>query len=952
MKVRSVATATLFALAGLGGQAVAFTFDPDGAGPIAPVTMDVFDWSPGNGLIVNGVASSTTGAQPSYFGQSKLNSLMNQGTNINLPGLGEYTIVMGYGQNALGSVTNIANFSLNSASNTNFFRIYYDASNNSSNLNGTGFDDGVLVLSGTINDASVTYINGQGQTQQALDGFQTNNYPGVTTIIGSGTNAVTFNVTFVNPAFFPVEQPSVLNYNESNVTPYRQTDPSRQFAGAIQGSVISPVIGTQNGISGPDFQVQVDGNMSVTVVPQAPAIKIVKVTGAAAGYTNGVDANDPNAGDAPQIAIGNAVYWTYRVTNTGNVSLSNIVVTDDQGVSVTCPATTLAPAASMDCTASGVSENLLTTGHTTEPGVCGGIMHIPLYKNIGTVVGSPSNSQPNVTANDPSHYCNPQQPSIDIVKVTGMSAGFANGVDANDPNAGDAPQIAIGNTVYWTYRVTNTGNVSLSNVVVTDDQGISVTCPATTLAPGASMDCTANGESENLLTTGYTTVPGVCGGISNIPLYKNIGTVVGSPSNGQPNVTANDPSHYCNPQRPSITIVKVTGSMAGFANGVDANDPNAGDAPQIEIGKTVYWTYRVTNTGNVSLSNVVVTDDQGVSVACPANTLTPGATMDCTASGIAVDLTSTTFTTVPGVCGNVSQKPLYRNKGMVSALPPVGGAVTAEDPSHYCNITQKPKIDLIKYVSVDGKKTWEDANFPTGPVATICSSTSKTQASYSTSTSCVKSVDFKFVITNTGDVTLTNLVLTDVTANADDKVDVSACVLPSSLAVGASYTCVVGPVTARTGQHTDTGKVTAKGGTTTVFDKDDANYYGKSDKVVGTGTPGYWKNHPEAWPVSSITIGGVSYTKAKAINWLNTADRGDKTVTMFRHLLSAKLNVLNGTDSSCIASTISAADAWMQTHGPVGSGVAASSAAWQQGSSLATKLDNYNNGLLCAPHRD
>ncbi|MFT3894745.1 MAG: hypothetical protein QM730_24205 [Anaerolineales bacterium] len=33
----------------------------------------------------------------------------------------------------------------------------------------------------------------------------------------------------------------------------------------------------------------------------------------------------------------------------------------------------------------------------------------------------------------------------------------------------------------------------------------------------------------------------------------------------------------------------------------------------------------------------------------------------------------------------------------------------------------------------------------------------------------------------------------------------------------------------------------------------------------GTGTPGYWKNHPEAWPVSSITIGEQTFTKDQAI---------------------------------------------------------------------------------------
>src|SRR3569833_2912209 len=546
MKIRSVAVTALLALSGLiSGQAAAFTFDPDGAGPIAPVIMDVFDWAPRNGLIVNGVAFSTTGAQPSYYGQSRLNSLMNQGANIAIPGLGEYTIVMGYGENGLGSVTNVANFSLNPSSSTNFFRIYYDPSNNSSNINGTGFDDGTLVLSGTINDASVTYINGQGQTQQPLDGFLTNNYPGVTTIIGSGTNAVTFNVAFANPAFFPVEQPSVLKYNESNVTPYQQTDPSHQFAGAIQGSVILPAIGAQNGISGPDFQVQVDGNMSVAVVPQAPAIKIVKVPGA--------------------------------------------------------------------------------------------------------------------------------------------TSGFANGADANDPNAGDAPQIAIGNTVLWTYRVTNTGNVTLNNVLVTDDQGVAVTCPATTLAAGASMDCTASGAADDLTTTSHTTVLGVCGG--------------------------------------------------------------------------------------------------------------------------------------------VSQKPLYRNKGTVAGQTPAGGTVTAEDLSHYCKSTQNPKIDLTKYVSVNsdkyGNRIWEDAYFPTGPIASVCGDSTKYGSISGGLWSFFLLVFFSFfrlVVFSRGTF-----------GGGFYKVGGSyggGSYSGGSYGGGATYTCEVGPVQARTGQHTDTGKVTAKGGSTTVFDTDDAIFYG------------------------------------------------------------------------------------------------------------------------------
>ena len=41
----------------------------------------------------------------------------------------------------------------------------------------------------------------------------------------------------------------------------------------------------------------------------------------------------------------------------------------------------------------------------------------------------------------------------------------------------------------------------------------------------------------------------------------------------------------------------------------------------------------------------------------------------------------------------------------------------------------------------------------------------------------------------------------------------------------------------------------------------------------------------------------------------------------------------------------------MAIYGPVGSNVAASSAAWVAGEPLHKQMDAYNNGLLCAPHR-
>jgi hypothetical protein len=118
----------------------------------------------------------------------------------------------------------------------------------------------------------------------------------------------------------------------------------------------------------------------------------------------------------------------------------------------------------------------------------------------------------------------------------------------------------------------------------------------------------------------------------------------------------------------------------------------------------------------------------------------------------------------------------------------------------------------------------------------------------------------------------------------------------------------------------------------------------------GTGTPGYWKNHPDAWPVDEITVGGVTYTKDEAIALLGTPGKGDKTYDMFRALVPAILNVLIGNDPSCIADTIVAADAWLVTY-PLGSGVKGKLWNTSGGEELQSTLDAYNNGLLCAPHR-
>ena len=127
----------------------------------------------------------------------------------------------------------------------------------------------------------------------------------------------------------------------------------------------------------------------------------------------------------------------------------------------------------------------------------------------------------------------------------------------------------------------------------------------------------------------------------------------------------------------------------------------------------------------------------------------------------------------------------------------------------------------------------------------------------------------------------------------------------------------------------------------------------------GTGTPGYWKNHPEAWNVETITIGGVTYTKDEAIAIMQMPVKGDKTLTMFPAAVAAALNVIEGCEvphayyyggwNNCLYD----ANDWLMNN-PVGTGVRANSEAWQHshGEAIYFCLDDYNNGWLGEPSRD
>ena len=268
-----------------------------------------------------------------------------------------------------------------------------------------------------------------------------------------------------------------------------------------------------------------------------------------------------NGLDIAEIPVGDSITWTYLVTNTGNVAIDDVVVTDNLVSNIICPKNTLAISEAMTCSATGVA----TKGY---------------YENIGTARANFQGTV--VSAEDASQYYGIDA-KITIQKTT---------------NGQDGGTIIYLTPIEWQYFVTNIGNVTLSNIVVTDDKGLTVNCPFTSLVQGDSMTCTASGLA----------------GIGN---YSNIGSVTAN--YGALQASASDTSAYFG-ANPILTLKKFT---------------NGEEAPYIQVGAAVNWTYLVKNTGNVTVSGISVVDDRGVTVTCPKTVLLITEEMTCTGSGTA-----------------------------------------------------------------------------------------------------------------------------------------------------------------------------------------------------------------------------------------------------------------------------------------------------------------------------
>ncbi|NEO97701.1 MAG: hypothetical protein F6K58_03135, partial [Symploca sp. SIO2E9] len=391
-------------------------------------------------------------------------------------------------------------------------------------------------------------------------------------------------------------------------------------------------------------------------------------------FTNGVDADTPE--EAPEIAVGDTVTWTYEVTNTGNVSFdaSEIVVTDDQEGIIT------------NIINQGDGDNILASGETwvyQKTGIAqnltgsgGGTETFNFTGNSG-LDGSEGNIR-TFSAGDisvkTSAFSRDSYGVFDQAFLGSFSSGL--GVtDASEGNGGNglhrvdnvyrdnyvlfefSESVVVDRTLlasvgadsditYWVGTVNDPFN---NHNILSDSflSSLDFSQDNNTNSSSARWADINNGEvAGNVLVIAAATSeshPNDRFKIKKLEIeqvesgiYQNTGTVEAD------GATDSDLSHYVNLDlQPGIDIEK-------FTNGVDADTPGA--AAVIAAGDTVTWTYEVTNTGNVSFnaSDISVTDDMEGAITHIIdkgdgdNILDAGETWVYQETGIAQNLTAPT----------------------------------------------------------------------------------------------------------------------------------------------------------------------------------------------------------------------------------------------------------------------------------------------------------------------
>ena len=399
-----------------------------------------------------------------------------------------------------------------------------------------------------------------------------------------------------------------------------------------------------------------DGNPddpTVVTLPQAGAIALEKT-----GVLN--DGGDGRA-DA-----GDVIDYAFTLTNIGNVTLNNVTLSDPL-LDASNGTLSGGPIASLTV---GARDSATFTGRYTlqqadiDAGRFENTAMVSALDPLGALVSDISDDPANPADIDPNGDGNPDDPTVVTLPQAGAIALEKTGV-LNDGGDGRAD---AGDVIDYTFTLTNTGNVTLSEIAVTD-----------TVLGGmiGTVQGLAAGASDASITGRYTLQQadidaGRFENTATVSATAPLGALVSDISDDPANAADIDPNGDGNPDDPTVVTLPQAGAIALEKTGV-LNDGGDGRA---DAGDVIDYAFTLTNTGNVTLNNVTLSDPllnapNGTLSGDPIASLTVGARDSATFTG------RYTLQQADIDAGR------FENTATVSATAPLGALVSdiSDDPA-------------------------------------------------------------------------------------------------------------------------------------------------------------------------------------------------------------------------------------------------------------------------------
>ena len=309
------------------------------------------------------------------------------------------------------------------------------------------------------------------------------------------------------------------------------------------------------------------------VIPPVPKLAILKPQPVL------VDSNKNGQTD-----LGDVLNYTLLVVNTGNVTLTNVVVTDPKANNFTRTIPTLSPGA--------VNAQTIPVSYTiTKADMLAGQVENVAFANTTfgrsavsdrSDVNDVAQDNPTITPIVPNPAIALLKPQPDIIDTPTIDDPAGDGVT----NEGDK--------LVYRFVVTNTGNVTLDNIVITDDKGVITQPTNITLEPGDTD--TTNFKVEYTLTTADI----IAGSVTNTAdiVALSLAKAPARDTSDDDSILQNQPTvtPLLNLIAPAVAMTKTYTIADTKTNGIT------------DAGDTINFTFNVTNTGNVRLNNIVVTD--------------------------------------------------------------------------------------------------------------------------------------------------------------------------------------------------------------------------------------------------------------------------------------------------------------------------------------------------------